>query len=173
MLRTNVLAALLLVHLAAVGSACERERLAESDIEIMCRALVRCWYPDDMSTQFNPNSPRWRSMAEPKNIQNIRHTYGADGSCWYADPMAGTRSDGAEVTKDALAVGCGASCACAILELCFARDDDADPAPECAAGVADNGGDPCELSWYPEGYAELCPACSVGDPPAYCAGLVE
>lgn len=156
MLRATTLPTLLLVSAVAVGAGCQK-RLATTDYERTCRSLVRCWYPDDEETSFDPDSARWGSMAEPSNIQHIRHAYGETGSCWYADPMTGTMSDGARVSEDAQAVGCGAACACAILELCFARDD-VDASPECV-GASESNADPCEDDWYPDFYAELCPSC--------------
>lgn len=173
MLRRTLLPTLLLALVAMAGSVCEQERLDVSDGEQACRSLVRCWYPEDGVTSFDATSERWGSMADPKNVQNIRHAYGEDGSCWYVDPMAGTTSDGVEVKDDALAVGCGASCACAILELCFAREDP-DPVPVCVDEETE--ADPCQDPWYPDHYALLCPACdtdSTATPPAYCEGLQE
>lgn len=142
----------LVCSLVLLGTAaCAPARLPSgSDEEALCRAMLACWYPGDQGNQFTTAGDAWKGMADPANERNIRRAYGPDGTCWHADPMAGTESDGEIVAEDALLSSCGGACACAILELCAARAPSPDPAPSCPDGVAD----PCDDTSVADEYCE-------------------
>lgn len=128
--------------LAALGVmasvACLPGRIEpNSEEELTCAAMVRCWYPDDQGSMFDEAGPAWLGMADDDNEQNIRRAYGTNGTCWQKDPMAGTEVEGEVVEEGALAASCGQACACAIIDLCDKQGLATNAAPDCAPGAAD------------------------------------
>ena len=136
--RSSLSWALLLFAGVAGASACLPERLPPgSPAELMCAAMLNCWYPGESGSQFDPTDPAWAGMANPDNARNVRQAYGTNGSCWQVDPMAGTTSEDEPVEATALAQTCGSSCACTVLELCASEEQGKPAPPECAADAAD------------------------------------
>lgn len=152
----------------AAAVSCGPRRIQDSAEEQMCSLFLRCWYPGESGSEFDAAGPQWEGLANAENARNIRATYGSNGTCWQADPMAGQSVEGETVSERALVESCGSSCACTILELCQ-READGEALPPCAA--PEDPGAPVPEPCAEEALAAACEMCDSETPLPACEEL--